>query len=110
MTASLVTSSNVLRSHPDVEIVLHPIPSAGSAPYIVVYGPDRHLWFCESGTSKIGRFDPDNATFTEFDIPDAERQADRHHSGSGRCAVVLRERRQQDRPHHHRRVRSPNFR
>ena len=31
---------------PDVEIVLHPTPTADSKPYIIVYGPDRWavLW------------------------------------------------------------------
>jgi len=53
----------------DVEIVLHPIPSPGSKPYIIVFGPDRQLWFCESGTSKIGRMDPGNGSFVEFDTP-----------------------------------------
>src|SRR3979409_420249 len=44
----------------DVEIVLHPIPSPGSKPYIIVFGPDRQLWFCESGAGKIGRVNPHN--------------------------------------------------
>src|SRR5207244_7717064 len=51
----------------DVEIVLHPIPTPQSKPYIIVFGPDRHLWFCESGTSKIGRMNPGNGSFIEFD-------------------------------------------
>src|SRR5687768_10813441 len=51
----------------------HRIPSAGSGPYICVEGPDRALWFCESGAGKIGRFDPADASFTEFALaaPDA---------------------------------------
>ena len=53
----------------DVEIVLHPIPSPDSKPYIIVFGPDQHLWFCESGTSKIGRINPGNGSFVEFDTP-----------------------------------------
>ena len=50
-----------------VNIVLHPIPSLDSKPYIVVVGPDAHLWFCESGASKIGRFNPENGRCVEFD-------------------------------------------
>src|SRR5260370_35830407 len=53
----------------DVEIVLHPIPTPQSKPYIIVFGPDQPLWFCESGTSKIGRLNPDNGAFTEFPTP-----------------------------------------
>ena len=41
----------------------HKIPSADSKPYIAMQGPDGALWFCESGASKIGRFDPDRGTF-----------------------------------------------
>ena len=42
-----------------VAIREHRIPTAGSGPYICVEGPDRCLWFCESGAAKIGRLDPD---------------------------------------------------
>src|SRR5262245_65995048 len=52
-----------------VDIVLHPIPTPQSKPYIIVFGPDQHLWFCESGTSKIGRLNPGNGAFTEFSTP-----------------------------------------
>ncbi|HTV30968.1 MAG TPA: hypothetical protein VMF32_24750, partial [Xanthobacteraceae bacterium] len=51
---------------PRVTIREHRIPNPGAKPYIAVEGPDGALWFCESGTAKIGRFDPDRATFTEF--------------------------------------------
>src|ERR1700759_5266074 len=44
----------------------HRIPSVDSKPYIAVQGPDGALWFCESGTAKIGRFDTDRGSFTEF--------------------------------------------
>lgn len=47
----------------------HRIPSANSAPFICVEGPDGNLWFCESGAAKIGCFDPRNATFQEFALP-----------------------------------------
>src|SRR3990172_7286495 len=47
----------------------HRIPTAGSKPYIAVEGPDRALWFCESGACKIGRLDPNAYTFQEFALP-----------------------------------------
>src|ERR1700745_3415362 len=47
----------------------HKIPSSNSAPYICVEGPDRNLWFCESGAATIGCFDPRSATFKEFPLP-----------------------------------------
>ena len=52
-----------------VTIREHKIPSADSKPYIAVEGPDGKLWFCQSGASKIGRFDPDCGTFDEFALP-----------------------------------------
>jgi len=55
---------------PNVSIREHRIPSAGSAPYICVEGPDRCLWFCESGTGKIGRLDPNTGAFSEFALSD----------------------------------------
>ncbi len=57
-------------SAPDVTIREHRIPTSGSGPYICTEGPDRCLWFCESGTGKIGRFDPATAGFTEFALSD----------------------------------------
>jgi len=48
----------------------HRIPTAASGPYICVEGPDQCLWFCESLTGKIGRFDPTTTTFKEFALPD----------------------------------------
>jgi hypothetical protein len=30
---------------PDVEIVLHPIPTPDCKPYLIVPGPDGNLWF-----------------------------------------------------------------
>lgn len=51
-------------------IRLHRIPTDVSQPYICIEGPDRKLWFCESGTSKIGRFDPAINAFDEFALPE----------------------------------------
>ena len=60
------------RTARSVHIREHRIPSANSAPYICVEGPDRNLWFCESGAAKIGRFDPRTGTFAEFSLPIAD--------------------------------------
>ncbi len=49
----------------------HRIPTDGSKPYIAVEGRDGCLWFCESGTSRIGRLDPNAYRFTEFALPTA---------------------------------------
>src|SRR5262245_58579086 len=54
----------------NVIIKEHRIPSSGSAPYICVEGPDRCLWFCESGVGKIGRLDPQTGAFAEFALAD----------------------------------------
>jgi len=70
MTTNRAASSRLERSvDAQVEIILHPIPTADSKPYIVVFGPDRQLWFCESGTAKIGRMNPGDGSFVEFDTP-----------------------------------------
>src|SRR5690242_8834619 len=68
-----VTAEFARRADPaaDVEIVLHPIPTPDAKPYITVVGPDGRLWFCESGTGKIGRLDLDDGTFSEFPTPTA---------------------------------------
>jgi virginiamycin B lyase len=48
----------------------HKIPTQGSEPYICITGTDGHLWFCESGASKIGRLDVDSGEFQEFALPE----------------------------------------
>src|SRR5262249_41910151 len=37
-----------------------------------IAGPDRALWFCESGTSKIGRLDADCRALDEFALPESD--------------------------------------
>src|SRR5271155_2879190 len=66
---SLSQRSSAVRPRAKPIIREHRIPSADSKPYIAVEGPDGALWFCENGASKIGRFDPDDGTFTEFALP-----------------------------------------
>lgn len=55
-----------------VGVCKHRIPSKSSCPYICVEGPDRRLWFWESGTAKIGCFGPGTEDFTEFRLPKAD--------------------------------------
>ncbi len=65
--SSQVTNATSARSAPVIRE--HRIPTRNSKPYIAVEGPDRNLWFCESGASKIGCFDPRAVEFREFDLP-----------------------------------------
>src|ERR1700730_10236899 len=51
---------------------IHKISSEKSEPYICIGGPDGGLWFCESGTSKIGRLDVNNGKISEFNLPESE--------------------------------------
>ena len=68
MSASAEQSPSLRRTA--VLIREHRIPSANSAPYICVEGPDRNLWFCESGAAKIGCFDPRERAFQRiFSLP-----------------------------------------
>ena len=69
MTATAEDAASHRGAARSIRIREHRIPSANSAPYICVEGPDRNLWFCESGAAKIGCFDPRNATFKEFPLP-----------------------------------------
>jgi virginiamycin B lyase len=63
---------SAIRSRPKPIIREHRIPTRDSKPYIAVEGPDGNLWFCESGTSKIGCLDTRSGMFVEFDLPSAE--------------------------------------
>jgi len=47
----------------------HRIPTPGAKPYIVTVGPDDNIWFCASGTGKIGRLTLDDDRVTEFSVP-----------------------------------------
>lgn len=46
-----------------------PLPSAGSEPYGITFGPDDFVWFTEYAGNKVGRYDPTTANFAEFPIP-----------------------------------------
>ena len=64
LAAPLGSGSAVVREHP--------IPSAGSAPYILASGSDGGVWFCENGPGKIGRLDPLSGAISEFSLSDAD--------------------------------------
>src|SRR4249919_299485 len=69
MSANAGEATSHRRKARSVFIREHNIPSANSAPYICVEGPDGNLWFCESGAAKLGCFDPRTARFREFALP-----------------------------------------
>jgi virginiamycin B lyase len=50
----------------------HKIPSPGSRPYILTFGPDGNLWVCESGAARIGRLSLSTGAFAEFATPTPE--------------------------------------
>ena len=47
----------------------HRAPTPGAKPYICVLGEDGCIWFCASGTSRIGRLDTRTGAIREFPIP-----------------------------------------
>lgn len=69
-TASAIPRAARSRAKPVIRE--HKIPTRDSQPYIAVEGPDGNLWFCESGASKIGCFDPRAGGFREFNLPAAD--------------------------------------
>ena len=81
----------------------------GPARHVIAAGPDGNLWFTEHGKNKIGRITP-AGVFTEFPIPTAGASPEGITAGRRRQPLVRREQRQQDRPHHDRRRRSPSSR
>ena len=50
----------------------HKIPTPDSGPYIVVEGPDRSLWFCESRAGDRLLAIPDIGAFREFSLSDRD--------------------------------------
>lgn len=47
----------------------YPVPTPNSAPLAIVIDQRGMVWFTESNSSKIGRFDPADASFHEFIVP-----------------------------------------
>ena len=45
------------------------IPTACTQPLAIVTDPDGNVWFAQTNTGKIAKFDPISETFTEFDNP-----------------------------------------
>ena len=52
-----------------MKIIEHSIPSSHSRPYILTFGPDGALWFCNNGAGEIGRMDISRGTFRAFALP-----------------------------------------
>jgi streptogramin lyase len=51
------------------DITEYPVPTAASAPYAIVAGPDQGLWFTERTGGKIGRLNPATGSIVEYPIP-----------------------------------------
>jgi virginiamycin B lyase len=52
-----------------MKIIEHSIPWAYSRPYILTFGPDGGLWFCDNGAGEIGRMDISCGAFRAFALP-----------------------------------------
>lgn len=50
------------------------IPSKCSEPVAIAVDQNGIVWFAESATRKIGKFDPNTKQFEEFPLPDAKEQ------------------------------------
>src|SRR5215831_4697922 len=50
-------------------MIEHRIPSSNSHPYILAFGPDGALWFCDNGAGQIGRMDLSTTKFHTFPLP-----------------------------------------
>ena len=51
------------------DIIEHEIPYPDSHPYILTFGPDGGLWFCDNGAGQICRMDVSTGTFRAFPLP-----------------------------------------
>jgi len=51
------------------------LPSQSAAPVGITVDSSGMVWFAESGTRKIGRFDPFTEKFTEYALPGSQQQA-----------------------------------
>jgi len=51
------------------DIIEHEIPFPGSHPYILTFGPDGGLWFCDNGAGRICRMDVATGMFRAFPLP-----------------------------------------
>ena len=65
VTAGLVSAGSASAAPPKE----HPVPTANGAPVGITAGPQKAVWFTESGGNKIGRWG--NLAFKEFPIPTA---------------------------------------
>ena len=48
----------------------YPVPTPGSEPTLITFGPDGNLWFTENGDNKIGKITT-AGVITEYSIPTA---------------------------------------
>src|SRR5207245_8484196 len=58
-------------------VTTYTIPGTGNQPENIATGPDGNLWFVESsGTTPIGRFNPNTLVFTMFGLPGGRSGSD----------------------------------
>ncbi|HEY4385165.1 MAG TPA: hypothetical protein VGN34_11935 [Ktedonobacteraceae bacterium] len=61
----------------------YPIPTEDSRPASIILGPDHTIWFAETNTNLVGRFDKTTRTIAEFATPSIGTSPDHIISGPG---------------------------
>ena len=75
------------------------LPTPNATPIGISIGGDGNYWFCEKAAHQVGRITPQGKV-TEFKLPTPNAGPDGILLGTRRQRVVLRNRREPDRPHH----------
>src|SRR5690349_11953802 len=68
--SSIMRASFDITGHPEMpRIIEHEVPYPDSHPYILTFGPDGGLWFCDNGAGQICRMDIGTGAFRAFPLP-----------------------------------------
>jgi virginiamycin B lyase len=55
------------------KVTLKEVPTPRALPYGIIAGPDGAAYFCEFGSNKLGRINPETVAVTEYALPEGAR-------------------------------------